>query len=283
MLSETANTPQGFTAKYFTNTSPEMLIKFAILATLFVPSIMATLSREEMAKTLITENEEDLVQTFKKFEKEQNHFELSCALGDVAKVPEHIPKVVTCLRTAVDPFPKEMSRVGILVHHTVGAISNNTHDDAESFAKVFTSFKSSDVKPLASIRYRILWRNDAVKVVESVMEKSPTLITGDLPRWLANHLFDQNSSYYTRDKVAREQAFQYLTSFATEDVLNDALSIVTRNEHYKVDSRCWCCNSHDSFPQDLYNKLSALLIVLKREKHLSKSSYSHFYHRCLSS
>ena len=63
-------------------------------------------------------------------------------------------------------------------------------------------------------------------------------------------------------KSAREQAFQYLTSFATEGVLNDALSIVTRNEHYKVDSSVWCCNSQDSFPQDLYNKLSALLTAL---------------------
>ena len=117
-------------------------------------------------------------------------------------------------------------------------ISNNTHDDTESFAKVITSFEPSDVKPLASIRYMTLQRNDAVKVLESVMAKSPKLITGDLPRWLANHSFDQNSYDYTHYEVAREQAFQYLTSFATEDVLNDALSIVKANEHYKVDSRC---------------------------------------------
>ena len=37
--------------------------------------------------------------------------ELSSALADVAKVQEHIPKVATCLRTVVDPFPNEMSRV----------------------------------------------------------------------------------------------------------------------------------------------------------------------------
>ena len=42
--------------------------------------------------------------------------------------------------------------------------------------------------------------------------------------------------YYTYYEAAREQAFQYLTSFATEDILNDALSIVKANEHYKVDS-----------------------------------------------
>ena len=36
--------------------------------------------------------------------------------------------------------------------YTVGAISSNTRDDTESFAKVITSFEPSDVKPLASIR-----------------------------------------------------------------------------------------------------------------------------------
>ena len=51
------------------------------------------------------------MQTFKKFESEQDKYELSRALADVAKVPEHIPKVATCLRTAVDPFPNEMSNV----------------------------------------------------------------------------------------------------------------------------------------------------------------------------
>ena len=51
------------------------------------------------------------MQTFKKFEKEQDQYELSCALADVAKVQEHIPKVATCLRTVVDPFPNEMSHV----------------------------------------------------------------------------------------------------------------------------------------------------------------------------
>ena len=96
---------------------------------------------------------------------------LSLALADVAKVPEHIPKVATCLRTAVDPFPKEMSHVSMLVHSTLVVISNNTLDDAESFAKVITSFEPSDVKPLASIRHMTLWRKDAVKVVESVMKQ----------------------------------------------------------------------------------------------------------------
>ena len=90
-----------------------------------------------------------------------------------------------------------------------------------------------------------------------------TLIIGDLPRWLANHLFDQNSVAYTFFEATSEQAFQYLTSFATERVLNDALSIVKANEHYKVDSDVRCCYSQDSFPQDLYNKLKRLLAFVK--------------------
>ena len=131
---------------------------------------------------------------------------------------------------------------------------------------MIASFKPSDVKPLASIRHMTLRRRDAVKVLESVMAKSPKLITDDLPRWLADHLFDQNSDDYTLYGAAREQAFQYLTSFATERVLNDALSIVKANEHYKVDSHVCCCESHDSFPQDLYNKLNALLSICEGEK-----------------
>ena len=98
------------------------------------------------------------MKTFKKFEKEQDKDELSCALVDVAKVPEHIPKVATCLRTVVDPFPKEMSNVSWLVDGTLKHISNNTRGDTESFAKVITSFKPSDIKPLASIRYMTLYR-----------------------------------------------------------------------------------------------------------------------------
>ena len=80
---------------------------------------MAALSREEVAKALISEKEEELVQTFKKFEREQSSFQLSHALVNVAKVPEHMPKVVTCLRTAFDPFPDEMSNVSRFVNNTV--------------------------------------------------------------------------------------------------------------------------------------------------------------------
>ena len=72
-----------------------------------------------MANALIGANGEDLEQTFKEFEKEQDKDELSCALADVAKIPEHIPKVATCLRAVLDPFPSEMSNVSELVHDTV--------------------------------------------------------------------------------------------------------------------------------------------------------------------
>ena len=41
------------------------------------------------------------------------------------------------------------------------------------------------------------------------------------------------------------------------------LSIVKTNEHYKVDSDVCCCNSQDSFPQDLVNKLERLLAFVK--------------------
>jgi len=224
---------------------------------------MAALSREDITKALTAENEENLVQTFKKFEEEQDEDDLSLALADIAKVPEHIPKVATCLRTLVDPFPSEMSRVNGLVHYTLANISVNTIDDTESFAKAIASFEPSGVKPLASIRYRILRRKDAVKVLERVMTKSPELITSDLPRWLADHSFDQNSSLYAFDKVVREQAFQYLTFFATEDALNDALAIVKANQHYKVDSHVLCCNFQDSFPHDLVDKLERLLAIVK--------------------
>jgi len=229
----------------------------------------AHLSREEVTDALIkVENEEDLAQTFKKFEKEQDHFRLSCALADVARLQEHIPKVITCLRTAVDPLPTEMSRASDLVHDTLLNISDNTHDDTEFFVKVIASFEPSDVKPLASIRNRTLRRKNALKVLESVMKKSPTLITGDLPRWLADHLFDQDSNGYTLYEVARNQAFQYLTFFATERVLIDALAIVMKNEHYKVDSQVWCCRYQNPFPQDLYNKLNALLAFVKGRNEL---------------
>jgi len=261
---------QTNTVKYFTNTSLKMLFKHTILAALFVSSIMATLTQEEMATTLIAENEENLVQTFKKF-KEQNEYELSSALADVSKVQEHIPKVVICLRTVVDPFPKEMSNVSDFVHSTLCDISYGTRDDPESFTNVITSFVPCDAKLFASIRQVTIWRDDVVKVLKSVMAKSPELITGDLPRWLASHPFGRGSCFYIDSKNVRRQAFQYLASFATERVVTDALTIVKANEHFKVDSEVSCCHSED-FPQDLYNKLNALLVFVKARNALIKET-----------
>ena len=88
------------------------------------------------------------------------------------------------------------------------------------------------------------------------MDKSPELITDDLPSWIAFHSLDRNSKYY---RPVLEEAFKYLTSFATESVLEKALSIVKRNEHYKVaykDGRIEviCCKSQDDIPQDLFDE-----------------------------
>ena len=52
---------------------------------------MAPLSQKEMTDALISAKKEDLVQTFKKFEKEQNHYILSFALANVAKAPKAHP------------------------------------------------------------------------------------------------------------------------------------------------------------------------------------------------
>ena len=105
------------------------------------------------------------------------------------------------------------------------------------------------------------------------MAKSPELITDDLPRWLAIHSFDRKSRFYIDDEDVREQTFQYLTSFATEGVLKNALSIVKANEHFKMDSRVCCCKSQDSFPQDLYNKLELLLAFVKARNELIKLAF----------
>ena len=56
----------------------------------------------------------------------------------------------------------------------------------------------------------------------------------------------------------------------------DALSLVMANEHYKVDSQVRCCYSQNTFPQDLYNKLSDLLIRLQYRKALIKIELQSF-------
>ena len=157
--------------------------------------------------------------------------------------------------------------VSDLVHRTLTEISKST--DTESFTNVIACFKPSDAKPLASIRYWTLRRDDGVNVLKSVMKKSHELIADDLPGWIALHSLDQISFSIT--KTVLEEAFKYLTSFATEDVLAKALSIVKRNEHYQVDSQVMCCcNSQDHIPQDLFDKLHNLWNLSRLDMHLSK-------------
>ena len=241
---------------------------FVILAILFAPSIIGTLTHEEMTAALIAaENTVTLEKTFKKYEKEQGHVSLSYALADVASVQARIPKVIGCLKMAHDSFPEDKSRVSFLVDTTLFAICDNT--DTESFTNAITSFKPGDIKPLATIRFWTLRRKDAVDVLKRVMDKSPEMITHDLPSWLADHRFDQNSTYYTYNSTAREETFHYLASFATQSVLEKALSILKTNEHYKVDVEngdgvaVMCCNSQGYIPRDLVDKIEALLGLVK--------------------
>ena len=244
------------------------MLKFAILAVLLIPSIRAALTRQDMAYALIAaEDAGTLEKTFKKYEKEQGHSLLSKALADIAKVQAHMPKVIDCLRMAHDPFPGDKIRVSGLVHRTIAYIFFLT--DNESFANMITSLMPSDVKPLATIRYWTFNRDDAVNVLKRVMIKSPELITNDLPSWIAFHSLDRNSKFY---KPVREEVFKYLTSLATQSVLEKALIILKGNEHYKVDSEVMCCKPQDHFPQDLFNRINAVLQFVKVEKHITPDS-----------
>ena len=241
------------------------MLNFIIIAIFSVPSILATLSRKDMSSALISAKDTvTLKKTFKTFEKTQDKYELAEALTDVAKVQARIPKVIDCLRMAHDPFPKDKMCVSRVVDEVLFQISDST--DTESFPKVITSFKPGDAKLIASIRFQTLGRRDAVDVLKSVMIKSPALIIDDLSSWIALHSLDRNSRFH---RLVLEEAFEYLVSFATEDVLGKALTIVKRNEHYKVDSDIECCNSQNHFPQDLFNRINALLEFVKVEKHIT--------------
>ena len=235
------------------------MLNSIILTFLSIPSILAALSRKDMATALIAAKDiGTLEKTFKKYEEEQGHSYLSGALADVAKVQAHWPKVLECLRMAHDSFPKDEMCVSGLVNSTLFKLSDGT--DTESFTNVITSFKPSDIKLLTIIRFRTFIRPDALDVLKRVMDKYPELITDALPSWIAFHSLDQNSRFYSS---FHEEAFQYLTSFATEDVLAKALSIVKRNEHYMVESDVVCCKSQDNFPQDLAGRIEALLVLVK--------------------
>ena len=240
------------------------MLNFIILTFLFAPPILATLTQGEMASALIAaDNTGTLEETFKKYEEEQDTFELAGALGAVTKVQVYMPKVIACIRVAHDSSPNDNMCVNRLVHGTFFHISFIA--DTESFTNVITSLKPSDGKLLASIRYWTLGRNDAVNVLKRIMDKSPELIAGDLPSWIAFHTLDRYSRFY---KPAREESSKYLTSLATQSVLEEALSIVKRNEHYKAGSEVMCCDSQDYIPKDLANRIEALLELVKARKTL---------------
>ena len=243
------------------------MLKLAILAILSAPSTLAAVSRKDMASALITaEDTGTLEEIFKKYEEEQDEVELSFALADVAKQGHHAI-VASCFRMAHDPFPADKMCMSQLVYWSLFRITSTTN--TESFTKMVTSFKPNDAKPLVSIRYWTLYRNDAVKVLKSVMKKSPELITGDLPSWLAFHDFDRYSAYYSS---FLEKAFKYLISFAAQNVIERALTIVEKNEHYKVDSQVACCSNKDHFHHDLIGRISDLLEAVKARNALVKET-----------
>ena len=245
------------------------MLKLAIFVVLAFPSIRAALSSKKMTSALIAADKTGtLEKTFKTFEKEQDKQELAEALVDVASVPARMPKVVHCLRVARDSFPKDKMCVSGFVDCALyGIVAATT---TESFTSVLTSLKPSDIKLLTSIRYWILQRKPAVDILKRVMDKSPGFITDDLPNWLASHRFDRGSPLYEFYRPTLEKSFEYLTSFATEDVLEKALAIVKRNEHYRVDSRVECCKPQDHFPQDLFNRINDLLELVKARNVLIK-------------
>jgi hypothetical protein len=253
------------------------MLKLVVLAILTVPSIMASTS-ERIAKALIAEKDKGkLEQTFQRLHKEHGDGYSSWALDEVVK-QGHLHIVVACLRTERDPFPNDEMCVSRLVHYTFSGIFDRTRGNSEAFVKVITSFKPTDVKPLASIRRHTLGRSDVVNVLKGVMDKSPELIIDGLPSWLASHRFDRNSCAYIWNQTAREEAFPYLASFATQSVLEKALSIVSENEHHKADLwsglQVMCCMSQDCFPQDLVDKLTGLLKLVRARNELVKETLS---------
>ena len=79
---------------------------------------------------------------------------------------------------------------------------------------------------------------------------------------------DRNSTSY---RPAREESFKYLTFFATENVLEKALTILKKNEHYQWPTTLAILKLHvatlnDHFPQDLSGKLNVLLGLVKTRK-----------------
>jgi hypothetical protein len=247
------------------------MLKLVVLAILIVPSIMASIE-EQIAKALIAEKDTGkLEQTFRGLHKKHGTGSSADALADVAS-QGHPEIVATCLRAKQDPFFNDKMHVDGLVNSTLVRISQRTLGDPESFTKVITSFTPADVKPLVSIRNITLHRDDAIAVLRRVMDKSSELIIDTLPSWLASHGFDRNSCAYNVYQTAREGGLQYLASFATESVLEKALSIVKANEHYKAGPTVLCCGSQDYIPDALIDKLTGLLALVKARNALVKAA-----------
>lgn len=224
---------------------------------------MATTSSEEIANVLIGAKKGHLEQTFKTYEKGQVGLELSDALVIVA-VQGHSTIVADCLRMAYDPRPDDVSSVNPLVNNTLARISGSPIN-TDSFTNVITSFNPEDIKPLVSIRLRTISRHDVVDVLKRIMVKYDTLIIDYLPNWLASHPFDRISD--SSNGTAREEAFHYLASFATESILNQALSILAKNEHYEIafggTATTRCCRLREYFPQGLFDRINVLLKIVK--------------------
>lgn len=239
-----------------------MLSVLVILALLTLPSIIATTSND---MEIILTNAKDgkiLKQTFRTLQKGSRSFTLSVALTQIA-AKGYTQIVVSCLKAVQDPCPNDAMCVNHLMDRTLEFMFMGSFD-SETVANVILSFNRNDVKPFICIRSRILQRNDIGNILEKIMLKSPTLITDDLSKWLASHAFDRISSAHNGTSL--EQAFKYLSALATQDVLEKTLSILEKNEHYKMDDGCvvrlLCCTD-SNFSHHLFNRIKGLLDIVK--------------------
>ena len=140
------------------------MLKLATLTVLLVPSILATLPTGKITSDLIAGKNTRTLEILKAPVVDQNYGE---------------------------PFLGYETSVNHLMYHTMSTISYDT--EVESLANAVISFKPSDIKPLAYIRYWTLRRGHAVDVLKKSWMKSPELITGDLSNWIAFHDLDRNS------------------------------------------------------------------------------------------
>lgn len=220
-----------------------------------------------------TKGRKEFETTFKKFEEQDEaayseyQLELPKALFRVA-TRGHPEMVADCLKMVRDTHPENNLHVNVIIEATMRELSFGcTHDPTENeklvlaflghvgteaFVDVVTSFSPSDTKPLISVRTWTLSRRDALDILKGIMAKSAEsakLITEDLPNWLASHIF--GDVYETEDQMnSLERAFNYLASFATQDVLERALLSASKNGCYTMTSggaiMPLCCARDDS-------------------------------------